>query len=436
MRQRSRLVTRLGKVTVREYSDGTYRIRWRVDGTQNERTATTEAEAKEIALNLFTNDVDTPPDSVRQFGELCVVANSERYRPQGWGTARVQKKQGFARNHIIPHLGQLECRQVTPQVVNAWLRDRKDSGLARATVVELRVEVCRIIRLGIVLGTFRPDYHFAAIEVPALARDGSEQHKVFIPTEAAVDLLVEALKAFDSPDVGFYPSAIAQTARMAGLRWGEILAITGPESAGYTRHEGNTWSSDGILAVDWQLNEQDPHNLKVLPKLNKQREVFMPPGLVELLERIVAEDEQRREEHPTAPRSRVSVPYLFRGKHGGVLRRNNWSGRIWQPAIAATPDNWPSGVGIHSLRHRWVSSSLESGLAVVDVAALAGHSDPSFTMRVYAHSDADRMKRAAAVLGSGTATQPPPANSTNGEIGALKAMLAQQAALMEKMLAS
>ena len=43
------------------------------------------------------------------------------------------------------------------------------------------------------------------------------------------------------------------------------------------------------------------------------------------------------------------------------------------------------GVGFHTLRHTFASLLFAEGRNIRQVQALLGHSDPSFTLRVYVH---------------------------------------------------
>lgn len=56
------------------------------------------------------------------------------------------------------------------------------------------------------------------------------------------------------------------------------------------------------------------------------------------------------------------------------------------------------GIHLHSLRHFAATEMLAAGVSPRDTAEMLGHADPSLTLRVYAHSTAERQKAAAGVL--------------------------------------
>jgi integrase len=59
----------------------------------------------------------------------------------------------------------------------------------------------------------------------------------------------------------------------------------------------------------------------------------------------------------------------------------NFNRRVWHPAVEA------AGVEAtrHTLRHSLASLLFERGHTAAQIAALLGHSDPSFTLRTYVH---------------------------------------------------
>jgi integrase len=54
--------------------------------------------------------------------------------------------------------------------------------------------------------------------------------------------------------------------------------------------------------------------------------------------------------------------------------------------------------GIHQLRHYYASVMLAGGVSIKELAEYLGHSDPAFTLRVYAHMLPCSHERARAVI--------------------------------------
>jgi integrase len=71
---------------------------------------------------------------------------------------------------------------------------------------------------------------------------------------------------------------------------------------------------------------------------------------------------------------------VFQTKDGKPLNVRNVRRRHLAPAMKAAGAPW---AGYHSLRHTCASMLFERGANVRQVASWLGHSDPSFTLRVY-----------------------------------------------------
>ena len=73
---------------------------------------------------------------------------------------------------------------------------------------------------------------------------------------------------------------------------------------------------------------------------------------------------------------------MFTAPNGGPLQRHNLHNRVLAPARKAAGLPWAS---FHTFRHTCASLAFDAGRNVAQVAALLGHADPSFTLRVYVH---------------------------------------------------
>jgi integrase len=75
---------------------------------------------------------------------------------------------------------------------------------------------------------------------------------------------------------------------------------------------------------------------------------------------------------------------LFTGRQGGPMMPDNWRRRIWHTAVgrALVVDPQPTP---HSLRHTAIALWIGAGADKLTVARWAGHTESSFTERVYGH---------------------------------------------------
>jgi integrase len=95
-------------------------------------------------------------------------------------------------------------------------------------------------------------------------------------------------------------------------------------------------------------------------------------------------------------RARGMVPLpgaiVFHNRTGGFLRKGVLYRHVLHPLLveAGLPQ-----VGWHAIRHAHATALVQSGEPLPDVAARLGHTDASFTLRVYAHALPDRGKEIA-----------------------------------------
>lgn len=76
---------------------------------------------------------------------------------------------------------------------------------------------------------------------------------------------------------------------------------------------------------------------------------------------------------------------LFTSREHKPMNRNYFNSHIWKPALVAVGVPPIRKNGMHALRHFYASVLIDAGESVKAVAEYLGHSDPAFTLRVYAH---------------------------------------------------
>ena len=85
---------------------------------------------------------------------------------------------------------------------------------------------------------------------------------------------------------------------------------------------------------------------------------------------------------------------VFRTIRGGPRTKDNVRLRILRPVLSRAEElleqrrqaSLPPGIAPHSLRHTFASLLFAIGEDPVSVMRQLGHTDPAFTLRVYAHS--------------------------------------------------
>jgi len=112
-------------------------------------------------------------------------------------------------------------------------------------------------------------------------------------------------------------------------------------------------------------------------------------------------------------RTSSGARHLFRWPTDGQhVKARSYSETIWKPALVkagviAEPAKdrrsrrryvTTRREGIHQLRHYYASVMLAGGVSIKELAEYLGHSDPAFTLRVYAHMLPCSHDRARAVI--------------------------------------
>lgn len=175
------------------------------------------------------------------------------------------------------------------------------------------------------------------------------------------------------------------TAGLAGLRWGEITALTFADLKLGERPQ---------MAVTKAYSEVGGKLQLGATKTDQHRVVPLPRALAVRLEELAASSSQ--------------TELIFRSKTGLVLRNSLFRKRHYQPAILEAAGNdaeFPRPT-FHDLRHTAVSLAIKGGANVKVVQRIAGHASATMTLDTYAglfdddlHDSAKRLNEA--LLGAG-----------------------------------
>jgi integrase len=145
---------------------------------------------------------------------------------------------------------------------------------------------------------------------------------------------------------------------MAGLRWGELVALT-PSRLDLLR---------GTVDVRDSLSEVAGRLETVPPKTGERRTVPLPRFLCDVLADHLAR----------LPRS-----IRFHRSRGGPLRRENFYKRIWKQALCDA--GLDEATRFHDLRQSAASIAIGMGANVKQVQQMLGHSSATVTLDTYSH---------------------------------------------------
>ena len=247
--------------------------------------------------------------------------------------------------HVLPRLGELELRRLTPAVVAGFADELRRDGAGDPTIRKVLSLLQSVLSRAVILGKL-PANPVAAIRKPAQRRERA--------VKPLAPAMVERLRRAD-PDER--DATLVSVLAYAGLRPGEALALT-------WEHVGErTILVERSLALG-ELKET---------KTRSTRSVRLLAPLRSDLNTL---------------RMRLGRPadgdLVFPRPDGEPWRDTdwrNWRNRVFQPAAKK------AGLGQtrpYDLRHSFVSLLIAERRTIIEVARQAGHS-PTMTLDTYGH---------------------------------------------------
>ena len=181
---------------------------------------------------------------------------------------------------------------------------------------------------------------------------------------------------------------MANVAAYAGLRQGELFALTAGQIATHAR----------VITVDRKLIEVAGHLYVEAPKCRKFRATIYPvrtPDGYPLAGKLAARIEQARAEQDAGLNP---LGLIFPSPRFRHWRSSNFDRRVLAPAYRAAGWRDAHGDGAwtwHSLRHVFCTTALFTWkLDATDVSRMAGHANYRITLDMYVGTTAGILDRA------------------------------------------
>lgn len=327
-----------------------WRARWRTpEGASRSQNFKRKADAERFLVALEASklsgayaDPSAGKMTFAEFAEQWLAAQTFDPSTREATTTRL-------RVHILPTFGSLELRRIRPSTVQGWLRGRQDS-CAPSYVRVMLANLSSILGAAVEDGLIpRNPCTSKAVRAPAL-----EQKRIEPWSVERVAAVVAA-----HPDRW---RAVPIVAAGCGLRQGEVFGLR-VEDVDFLRHR---------VLVRQQVKLLGGKPVVAPPKGRKTREVPLPDTVA------VAIAEHLRAFTPIND-------LVFTSRERRPADRNHYNGHIWKPALLGAGVEPSRSNGMHALRHFYASVQLEAGTSIRALAEYLGHSDPSFTLRVYTH---------------------------------------------------
>src|SRR5215207_1074470 len=334
-----------------KYRAGDGRVHWERYGSAKEA----KARKAEVELELArSNGRWTPPVKVtlREYAEQWLAARAPGLRP-----STVSEYVRILQREILPRFGHLPLAAITRSQLKAYAAERAADGLSANTVRN------HLAPLRALIASAVDDELLRANVAARIKRAGQPQRELRPPSQEQVQTLIAGAR---TPEA----AAIFTLAASLGLRRGELYALcwdTIDFAAGLVRV---TASNDrGVITATKTAAGE-----RVVPMFGSARLV--------LLEQKARSRWSRPDDlvFPTAVGTPQNPATSAEREFRHALRRAGL------PRLAFR---------FHDLRHYAVSQLIAQGASILQVARVAGHADPSVTLRVYGHLMADGVAEAA-----------------------------------------
>lgn len=331
------------------------------DGRERSRTFARKVDAQRW-LDQVTTDLMTGRYVDPRAGKVTLESFAWRWLDsQTFDPTTREGTERRLRLHILPTLGRIELRSLKPSMIQAWLKGREGAAPASVRIM--------LVNLSAILG--------AAVEdglIPVNPSDSPSVSAPRIDKRRVVPWTVEVARTIVDSHPDEYRAAPVLGAG-CGLRQGEILGLR-VENVDFLRR---------VIHVTQQVKIIGGKPVLAPPKGRLERSVPMPDIVaLELAEHM--------------RRTGISQGQLFVWKDGGLIHRTYFNNRIWKPSLTKAGVSPTRDNGMHALRHHYASVLLDGGVSIRALADYLGHSDPGFTLRVYAHLMPESEDRARAVV--------------------------------------
>lgn len=289
--------------------------------------------------------------------KITVAEYSTRWLEEHGQTLRPRTLARYRRifeHDLLPEFGSLPLAAVTRAQIKSYMAKRAATGAKANTTRNLIAPLRAMLSSALEDGLVREN---VALRLP---RVGEPQKKVEAPTREQVDAVIAA-----ASDAGRGPIILAAT---SGLRRGEIFALRWKDIDFETRLiRVRASNPDGTIT-----QTKTAAGERLVPMFGSLRKLLL--------------------EHRAASRYKADSDFVFTTPFGRPVIPNSFLKYEFYPALKRAN---VKPFRLHDLRHYCVSQLIAQGADILQIARVAGHADPSITLRVYSHLMADGLAAAA-----------------------------------------
>jgi integrase len=334
------------------------------DSTRKRASDRLDALLTEMEHGVF---VAGPGQTVHQFLDAWLKDARARLRPR-----TVERYESLIRLHVIPTLGDVTLRKLTPQHLASLYADLLERQ-APASVAQLHAVLFGAFRLAMRWGLIGRN-PAEAVQAPKVQR----REMAVLTAEQA-----QALMRADDPLSCLYVLALT-----TGMRQGELLALR--------------WRDvdldEGIVRVNRNLVRVKGAWLLADVKRDKSRRQIQIGRLA--LDALKAHRLRSAEALLQIGHRLDDATLIFTDEKGDPINGYHVTERMFKPLLRRL--GLPA-VRFHDLRHTAASLMLSAGVRADLVSRRLGHSSPAITLSIYAHllpgDEAEAVRRLDMALG-------------------------------------
>lgn len=313
---------------------------------------------------------------------------------EAWRTAQVHRAQtviqheGTLRRHVYPYFGDYPLAEVTPSMIQAWVKRLSVNDLSAARIALAPSTIGLAYKIvGSIFRTAVRDRKIMTSPCDGIKLPKVSKARVRPLTTEQVEILRDGMPV--------ELRALVILAAGTGMRQGELFGVT--------RDRLRLLGKNPSITVDRQLVSGPGGATQFGPPKTEasNRVIPLPRVVVAALNEHIAYFGVGDGE----------LLFTLRGK---PLTRGRF-GWIWQPVAREAKLNAETGTGVHSLRHYYASLLIRFGESVKTVQDRLGHASATETLDTYSHlwPDSDDRTRDAidSVLGAAESASGPLADS-------------------------
>ena len=310
----------------------------------------------------------------------------------------LQKYQSHFKNQIVPYLGDVKVQDLTPAMLDEWMRKLLQNGSAKGTLSSIHALMHNALNYAVHLAQLISSNPSNYIKVPKNAPRNVVKRTIITPEQFTA--LLEKYPfgtPFYIPLLLLYHTGM-RLGEVLGLSWSDIdfaaKRITLRQQVVYINKRGyfltslKTESSYRYIIVDDILLGE----LKRWQAQQVVNEKTFSDSYVYVYRESDGHIERKSKALPVPDGEKVSL-VCVRDDERIILKSH------FTKVLAA------EGLNAHSFRHTHATQLIENGTAPKGVAGRLGHANPSITQNLYAHNTLKLQEETASIFAENLQTK-------------------------------